>query len=247
MRIVDTQLGGLSCRVLDATERAGGDLRGVVVLCHGYGAPADDLVGLAPEVLHRRPELAQHLRFVFPGAPLSLGLPFGGRAWWPIDVERLERAMQRGETRDMSDEVPAGIETARRALQRLLEELLRMTGLTMDRVVLGGFSQGAMLSTDVALRLDDAPAGLALFSGTLLMREEWRQRAARRRGLSVLQTHGRQDPLLPFSLAEELASMLGGAGLDVDFRPFDGPHTILTENVDALADFLHARLIERAP
>lgn len=245
MRVIDTTIAGLGCRVLDGTEAAGGDLRGVVVLCHGFGAPGDDLVGLAPEAMRRRPELAKHVRFVFPAAPLALDMAFGGRAWWHIDMERLQLAMMTGAIRDMSREVPDGAAEARRALLALLDELTRMTGLSIDRFVLGGFSQGAMLATDVTLRLDEAPAALALFSGTLLMEDEWTKRAPRRRGLPVLQTHGRGDPILAFPMAERLRDMLLEAGLEVDFRPFDGPHTIPSDAVDAFADLVHARLVAR--
>lgn len=245
MRVIDTNLGGLDCRVLDGTEQAGGDLRGVVVLCHGFGAPADDLVGLAPEMMRRHPTLAAHVRFAFPAAPLSFGDPFGGRAWWPLDMERLQHALDTGTQRDLSAEVPAGAAEARRALLALVDELLRMTGVGSERLVLGGFSQGAMVATDVALRLEEAPAALAVFSGTLLMEEEWKRRAPRRRGLPVLQTHGRQDPLLSLEMAERLRDLLVEAGLDVDFRPFDGQHTIPRDGVDAFADLLQARLVDR--
>lgn len=245
MRLIDTEMGGLHCRVVDGTEAAGGELKGVVVLCHGFGAPGDDLVGLAPEAMRRRPELMKHVRFVFPAAPLALDMAFGGRAWWHIDMERLQLAMMTGAIRDMSQEVPEGADQARRALLSVLEELQRMTGLGMDRIVLGGFSQGAMLATDVALRLDEGPAALALFSGTLLMEDEWKKRAPRRRGLPVLQTHGRSDPILAFSMAERLRDMLTEAGLEVDFRPFDGPHTIPSEAVETFADLVKARLVDR--
>lgn len=245
MRVIDTRIGGLECRVLDGTEQAGGELRGVVILCHGFGAPADDLVGLAPEVMRLHPELAAHVRFVFPGAPLSLGAPFGGRAWWPLDLERVQLAMASGALRDLSSEVPEGAAEARRAMLSLVSELSRMTGLGNERFVLGGFSQGAMLATDVTLRLEEGPAALALFSGTLLMEADWKQRAPRRRGLHVLQTHGRQDPLLAFEMAERLRDLLLEAGLEVDFRPFDGPHTISGEGVSAFADLVKARLVDR--
>lgn len=245
MRVIDTQLGGLTCRVLHGTAAAGGDLRGVVVLCHGFGAPGDDLVGLAPEAIRRRPELVKHVRFVFPAAPLDLGAPFGGRAWWPLDMEKLQLAMMTGGLRDLSDEVPEGSTEARRALLALVDELVRGSGLSIDRFVLGGFSQGAMLATDVCLRLEEPPAALALFSGTLLMAEEWKKRAPRRRGLRVLQSHGRNDPILAFQMAERLQAMLVEAGLEVDFRPFDGPHTIPSDAVDAFADLVKDRLVDR--
>ncbi len=87
---LQTTLGGLSCRVLQQAS-PGASLELAVVLCHGFGAPGDDLVSLAPEILRARPELAQKVRFVFPEAPLSLaGQGYGGgRAWWPLDVQRL--------------------------------------------------------------------------------------------------------------------------------------------------------------
>ena len=48
------------------------------------------------------------------------------------------------------------------------------TNLPYRRIVLGGFSQGSWVTTDVALRLEEPPAGLCILSGTLIVRDEWR-------------------------------------------------------------------------
>ena len=70
-RRIATRLGELDCHVVDALpEGATPDL--AVVLCHGLGAPATDLVSLAPELMAIEEALADRVRFVFPGAPLTM-------------------------------------------------------------------------------------------------------------------------------------------------------------------------------
>ena len=227
----------------DLTIRIAGEPRGArkaVVLCHGYGAPGTDLVPLARELCQLAPELAGATAFVFPEAPESLeglGL-WGGRAWWPISLEALESYARGAQRPDNRGEEPEGLAHARRLLLKMLEEFSAASGLAYDRMVLGGFSQGAMLTTDVALALDEPPAGLVILSGTLLSESSWRKRAARRAGLPVFQSHGRQDPLLPYALAEALRDLLTGAGLSVDFHAFDGEHTIAAEVLEALPPWL---------
>jgi phospholipase/carboxylesterase len=83
-----------------------------------------------------------------------------------------------------------------------------------------------MLALDTALHLPESIGGLVLFSGTLLSEVEWGRLAPRLHGVPVLLSHGRQDPLLSFPLAESLRDLLSQAGLAVDWFPFDGPHTI---------------------
>jgi phospholipase/carboxylesterase len=243
-RMFDTTIGGLSCRVLDGTSDGDGELKGALLLCHGFGAPGDDLVPIAGEVLRERPELAKHVRFVFPAAPLQPPMLAGGRAWWELDMAALERAIQTGEERDLSGSVPDGLPAARKKLFGVVEELTQSSGLPLSRVVLGGFSQGSMLSCDVALRLEEAPAALVAFSGTLLSEDEWKTRAGRRAGLRVLQTHGREDPLLPFTQAERLRDMLSDAGLEVEFHAFDGGHGIPPVAIERLAALLVERLLD---
>ena len=68
--MISATIGNLECRVLDVEGGSPPEL--AVVLCHGYGAPGDDLVGLASEVLRLHPELMGRVRFYFPAAPLIL-------------------------------------------------------------------------------------------------------------------------------------------------------------------------------
>jgi phospholipase/carboxylesterase len=236
-------LGELDCQVVDGLpEGAAPEL--VVVLCHGFGAPATDLVPLGGELMALQPALAR-VRFVFPGAPLSLSM-YGmaqARAWFHLPPEVLM-----GQQRDwerFAREVPEGLKEARRAVMSVVSAVSAATKLPYGRIVLGGFSQGAMVTTDVALRLEEAPAGLSILSGTLLAEAEWRQRAAARKGLPVFQAHGRYDDVLPFAPAERLRDVLTEAGLAVEFVPFDGPHTIAPDELERLAAFLVARLESR--
>lgn len=217
------RLGPLTCRVVGGQDGYGGgrdEAAPIVVLLHGFGAPGTDLVPLGGAL-----DAPCEVRFVFPEAPLTLPAHYyGGRAWWHIDFAQLERAMQGGGRGDLTREVPAGMPEARAMVSAMLDAVAERFGGAP--LVLGGFSQGAMLSLDVALHDARPLAGLALLSGTLLARDEWVPRMPQRRGLPVVQSHGTDDPLLPYPVAEELRGLLTAAGLPVDFVPFRGGHTI---------------------
>lgn len=238
-------MGGLDCVVVDDLPE-GGKPSLLVVLCHGFGAGGDDLVSLGGELLRGTEALAGKVRFVFPAAPLSLAeYGYGdARAWWLIDMMRLQRLQQGGPDalKALREEIPEGLAKARKLLLALVDELSRTTGLPLGKIVLGGFSQGAMLATDVALRLEEAPAALVAMSGTLLCEGEWRKRAPLRKGLAVFQSHGRQDLILPFANATALKELLEGAGLTVEFLPFNGPHTIPAEALEKIGALLSKKL-----
>ena len=203
-----------------------------VVLLHGFGAPGDDLVSLA-DVIDAPPRT----RFVFPAAPLVLGGPYGdARAWWMLDLERIERAMA-GIVEDRSAEVPDGLDRARGLLAQTLDEIA--AGTTAP-IVLGGFSQGAMLALDTFLDGTPPIAGLALMSGTRINGAAWAARFARARGVPVMMSHGRADPLLPFAAAASLRDDLRAAGADLDWIEFAGGHEIPPPVIAGLSR-LHAR------
>jgi len=216
------KLGPLDVRITGGTDREGGGDGPLVVLLHGFGAPGTDLVPL-----WRAIDVPSEVRWAFPAAPLSLGGMFPGmdsRAWWMIDVMALERAMAAGTHRDLSRDTPEGLPEARAQVIETLDALTEE--LSPSELVIGGFSQGAMLALDVALHDDRALAGLIHWSGTLLSEDVWKARMPAREGLPVLQSHGRLDPLLPFDMAERLRDLMVEAGLEVDFVPFRGGHEI---------------------
>jgi phospholipase/carboxylesterase len=178
------------------------------------------------------------VRFVFPEAPLELG--FGGRAWWPIDMARLQERFSKSAAERLTAEVPPGIDEARAAVLEMLAVLERDFAAAPQATVIGGFSQGAMLATDTVLRTTRPFAGLAVLSGTVISRSEWLPLMPARKGLPVLQGHGRADAVLPFAIAEQLRDLLTAAGLPVEFIPFNGGHGIPRAVLDGLS-----RLIQR--
>ena len=228
-------MAGLTVRLTGGADGDGGGEGLTVVLLHGFGAPGTDLVPLANEL-----DVPEGTRFVFPEAPLSLPaeLGGGGRAWWMIDVMRIQMAMMSRQTRDLTHEVPEGLAAAREMIVGMLAELVDSHGVRRDQLVLGGFSQGAMLAADVALRTDDELAALVLMSGTYIAEDEWQPRMKARQGLRVLQSHGTADPLLPFSIAKRLRDAFNDAGLPVQFVPFDGGHGIAPNVLTKLSELI---------
>jgi phospholipase/carboxylesterase len=203
-----------------------------VIMLHGFGAPGDGLVDLARAI-----ETPDGTRFVFPEGPLELpGLYGDARAWWMLDLARIERALA-GVVEDRSDEVPDGLDAARAQIDALLGELVAGGA---RKIVLGGFSQGAMLSLDVALHTAHPIAGLALLSGTRINGTAWAERIARVRGLPVVMAHGTRDPLLPFAVATSLRDQLRAAGAALDWVEFPGGHEIPPPALAAVGRLIEA-------
>lgn len=231
-------VGPLRARIVRNTPESEGM---TLVLLHGFGAPGDDLAGLAdtlrappgttlvfPEALHDLAELA---------GPMYRG----ARAWWMIDFAKLEVAINTGAIRDLPSEIPDGLGEARESVVAFLDALEKQEGISLDRLVLGGFSQGAMLSMDVALQTKRKISGLVLLSGSYIAEREWRPRMSERAGTPVFQSHGVADPLLPYELAERLRDELATAGLDVAFRRFPGGHAIPPDVMSELGRWLSSR------
>ncbi len=248
LRLTEGRFGKLDCTILVSTPSVRPP-RFCVILCHGFGAPGTDLVALGPDLAAMCPEQAEDVLFLFPQGPLDLatvGLQ-GARAWWMIDVERFQRTVEHPEKMArFRREVPAGLPESSQLLRGLIAEVQRQTGIPTERMLLGGFSQGSMVAIDVALRLAERPAALCVFSGTLLAQEEWQSLAQKRGPLPVLQSHGYFDSILPFSGAEVLRDLMTRAGLEVEFFPFDGPHTIPYEALERLALLMRRVFTDRS-
>ena len=227
-------LAGLTVRITGGTDGAGGGDGPLVCLLHGFGAPGDDLVPVA-EALH----LAPRARFAFPAAPIALAEGWwDARAWWPIDVEALERAVATGTFRDLAHTDPPELPAVRGQLLEVLDGVEHLLGVAPEEVVIGGFSQGAMLATDTVFTSGRPFGGLVILSGTLLAAERWLPAMGARSGLPVFQSHGRGDPLLPFALAETLRDEMRAAGLAVTWTDFPGGHQIAPSVLQGLATFL---------
>jgi phospholipase/carboxylesterase len=229
-------LGGLRVLLAGGTDGEGGGEGALVVLMHGFGAPGDDLASLWRVVA-----APPGTRWAFPAAPLALqGMGPEGRAWWKIDIMRHLMEVERGGGAAQERDAPAGMSEANAHVVALLDEL--DARLRPSKVVLGGFSQGAMLACDVALRTDRPLAGIALLSGTLVAGDDWTPLAAHRRGLPVFQSHGTEDAMLSYAQAEKLRDLLRQGGAEVTWVPFKGGHQIPAPVIDALGRWMRAAL-----
>lgn len=190
-----------------------------IVMFHGYGADAFDLASLADVIPVKKP-----VNYLFPQGPLEvpIGPGWTGRAWWPVNMEQIQRDMEQGLERDTSLESPPALPAMRAKAMKMIEALK----VPWDRIVLGGFSQGGMLAADLALHAPASPRGLILLSTALINKDEMRALAPHRKGLPFFQSHGDADPVLRFKNAARLETLLTQAGLKGKLSRFSGAHEI---------------------
>ncbi len=200
-----------------------------VVVCHGFGANMRDLLPIAEEVRTGAP-----LRWILPQAPVTLpGYP-AGRAWFPRELPELEAFASGASFHDLAEVDPRGLRESADEVLALLKRL----DVDPARSIIGGFSQGAMVAVETALTAGVRFAGIAVLSGTLIAAARWRGLATRLQGVPVFQSHGRADPLLPYSQAVQLREVLTAGGAQVTFAPFHGGHALPPAAVEALTRFV---------
>ena len=187
-----------------------GEPAGALVLLHGRGADEHDLFPLLDLL-----DPARRLLGVTPGGPLHL--PPGGKHWYTLGG------------------IPTPDAETFHATAPLLAAFLDALPMPMDRVVLGGFSQGAVMSYAMSLGPGrPRPAGLVAISGFLPRVEGWPLEPERLAGVPVGIAHGTLDPVIGVDYGREAAETLSAAGVDVLRLESAVPHMVDPAWIDPL-------------
>jgi phospholipase/carboxylesterase len=168
----------------------------LVVLCHGLGADAFDLIDLAPAWQHACPDAL----FASVHAPFQHDSG-SGRQWWSV-ADRSPPMME------------AGARTAASYLHGFIDAELARLSLPPEAYAIAGFSQGAMIALFTGLRRPTAPRAILAFSGALLAPESLPAELANK--APVLLVHGESDDVVPAARSHDAEAALAAAGVPVE-------------------------------
>ena len=195
-----------------------------LVLIHGWGANAHDLLGLAP-LLHGGRALV-----LCPQGPV--GVPIGGGergyGWYPL----------------LPGQPPPVAEFKQGAelLRRFVERARARYPIDPRALVVGGFSQGGTMAYDLALRDPARYSGIIGLSTWLpgLLSDDL-PRLPEQEALPVLVLHGTADPMIDVERARESREALRRFGVGITYREFDMGHEIRPEALRVALRWLEER------
>lgn len=195
--------GGLECVVREPA----GDPAGALVLMHGRATDQHDLAPLL-EVF----DPDRRLLGLAPGGPFT-DMPPGGRHWYAVERVGFPE--------------PKTFAEGYGALTDFLDSALAERDIDWSQVVVGGFSQGAVMAYAVGLgKGRPRPAGILAMSGFVPTTETWEPDLESRSGLPVWISHGELDPVISVEFARRARDLLTPAGLVVSYHETRMPHTI---------------------
>ncbi len=183
--------------------------KGLFVFMHGWGANAQDLMGIAPLL-----RLSDY-QFIFPQAPFPHPQAPLGRAWYALETKQY-----------------TGLEQSQQRLKEWLPTLEASTGVPLSRTILGGFSQGGAMTLDMGRYLP--VAGLVVLSGYLHFSPEPVPHPLP----PVLIVHGRYDPVVPLQAAINARDVFQQLGAKVEYQEFNMGHEIRPEVLTLIQSFV---------
>jgi phospholipase/carboxylesterase len=204
---------------------AAGAAAGLLVLTHGRGADEHDLLPLADML-----DPARRLLAVLPRGPLRL--PPGGAHWYAVhEIGRPD---------------PGTFLPTFAAFSAWLDATAAAHELAADRIVLAGFSQGAVMSYALGLAAErPRPAGIIALSGFVPDVPGFELGLEERAGLPVAIGHGTHDPVIGVEFGRRARALLEAAGADVLYRESVMAHSIDPEYLSELRGWLENVLADR--
>jgi phospholipase/carboxylesterase len=198
-----------------------------VILMHGLGADGHDFESLVPEL---RLPASPAVRWIFPHAPVRPVTINGGqrmRAWY--DILALDRH---------SPEDQQGIRGSAAGIRDLVRRE-RERGLSSDRIVLAGFSQGGAMALFTALREPERLAGVLALSSYLPLASTLAAEAhPAEAAVPIFMAHGSFDPVVPIALGEGSRDLLRSRGYEVDWRTYPMAHSVSAEEIGDVRQWL---------
>lgn len=222
-------MNDIASKVLDCVEiETGPQPRYSVIWLHGLGADGNDFAPIVPEL--QLGDLGP-IRFVFPHAPVrpvTVNNGMAMRAWYDIYAPDLVRR-----------EDDAGLRASQLAVEALIARE-NTRGISTDRIVLAGFSQGCAMALQTGLRHPRKLAGIIGLSGYLpLAALTPDERHSANHDTPIFLAHGTMDPVVGFERAQASLEALQRMGCDVRFKSYPMPHSVCLEEVRDIGAFLN--------
>jgi len=189
------------------------DAKAAAILLHGRGGSAQDMLWLAEEINTR------DVAFYCPRAAQNRWYP--NSAFAPLNSNEPD------------------LSSALSLIDQMVEELI-LRGLTLDKIVIGGFSQGACLASEYVARNAREYGGLFVLSGALIGPEGTpRDYPGEFNTMPVFIGGSDVDPWVSYEHLVETAEVLKRMGANVDFRTYPGmAHTVNQDEIEAVRELL---------
>ena len=183
----------------------------LLILLHGYGSNEEDLFSFASELDNRYTILSVR-------APYTM--PYGGYAWFNIDFT------PEGIKVYDEDEIQSSLNTIKEFIEKAKVEY----NIGSQKVILAGFSQGAVLSYLLGLSKPEMIDGVLAMSG-FIRQNSLANTASNEKleKLAICITHGTEDPVIPIGQARESKKYLESLGLQFEYHEYPMAHGLSPE------------------
>lgn len=196
----------------------------MIIFLHGYGSDERDLFGI-------KDELPQDYTYLSVRAPLEVD--GGGYKWFSQDTDQAE---YEGVTRDVDQSTDQ--------LRTFIQQATEKYATQPDKVVLIGFSQGAMMSYQIGLQYPELVHAIAPLSGKILADLNARLKPDDRlKPLKVFIGHGTADTRVAYTGATDAQTVLENLLISPQFHAYAGAgHTITGTEVTDLKRWIETVL-----
>jgi phospholipase/carboxylesterase len=197
-----------------------------VIWLHGLGADGHDFEPIVPE-FGIPGDLA--VRFIFPHAPAIPVTINGGYimpAWYDITQTDF------GVKHDRS-----GIQQSAQSIQMLIDRE-EMHGISPQRIIIAGFSQGAAMALHIGLRQPETLAGIIALSGYLPLADEMEQFTVPGQSTPIFMAHGIHDPVVPFALGDSSRRKLEALDYQLQWHSYPMQHQVCGEEINHIGQWI---------
>ncbi|KAK9453873.1 Phospholipase/carboxylesterase/thioesterase [Dipodascopsis uninucleata] len=201
-----------------------------VIFMHGLGDSGSGWKFLADE--YRRNPAFNHVSFVFPNAPKQkVTLNFGLEMPSWFDITSLDKVEAREDVKGINESVG-------RMRSFIKEELDK--GIKPERIVIGGFSQGCVISLMTGLTSDIKLGGVVGLSGFMAQRSsivEMHKKAAVK--IPYFVGHGTNDPVVKYEYCLLTKQILESLNMPLEFHEYPGlTHSVSPTEIEHISTFL---------
>ena len=149
------------------------------------------------------------------------------RAWYDI-----------AETEFGRREDEAGIRESEQTMRALIQRETER-GISSERIVLAGFSQGGAVVLHTGIRLPQRLAGILALSTYLPLADTLKAEAhPANADVPIFMAHGTDDPIIPLALGESSADLLTRRGANLEWRTYEMEHSVCLDEIQDIAGWL---------